>query len=179
MDLRWNHWLERLYNLRRDKTGSHERPHKPALLVSIMDLLDRGALTRNEEPLDEDLIKTFKRCFAVARQHNDQPTIQNPYFHLCGDKFWQLGRHRETSGARSVTELRRPMSLTAATSSARNSKMAAGFTKLRFPKTLATPKLGTTGCLKNGLNQSKSFWLPWFSRPVSNGSTPAVISSTE
>jgi len=28
----WENWLERLYNLRRDKSGSHERPHKPALL---------------------------------------------------------------------------------------------------------------------------------------------------
>jgi hypothetical protein len=27
----WQQWLERLYNLRRDKRGSHERPHKPVL----------------------------------------------------------------------------------------------------------------------------------------------------
>jgi len=25
----WEQWLERLYRLRRDKRGSHERPHKP------------------------------------------------------------------------------------------------------------------------------------------------------
>jgi predicted restriction endonuclease len=28
-------WLERLYNLRRDKRGSHERPHKPVLLLLV------------------------------------------------------------------------------------------------------------------------------------------------
>jgi hypothetical protein len=86
----WEKWLDRLYNLRRDKSGSHERPHKPALLLSIIDLLDHGVITRNEVPLNDELVATFKRYFAIVRKHNDQPTIQNPFFHLCGDKFWRL-----------------------------------------------------------------------------------------
>ena len=44
---KWEGWLERLYNLRRDKRGSHERPHKPVLLLSIIDLLDRGVIAGN------------------------------------------------------------------------------------------------------------------------------------
>ena len=90
----WQNWLERLYDLRRDKSGSHERPHKPALLLSIIDLVDRGVITRNEVPLSDELVKTFKRYFAVVSRENDQPTIQNPYFHLCGDsaaRFVRLG----------------------------------------------------------------------------------------
>lgn len=43
-EVRWRDWLERLYNLRRDKSGGHERPHKPALLLAILDLLDRGEI---------------------------------------------------------------------------------------------------------------------------------------
>ncbi|HEV2455632.1 MAG TPA: HNH endonuclease [Verrucomicrobiae bacterium] len=116
MDIHWDNWLERLYNLRRDKTGSHERPHKPVLLLSIIDLLDRGVLTRNEAPLDDELIRTFKRYFEVVRKHNDKPTIENPYFHLCGDNFWRLvpapgkrGLYQPgaAAGAPSVAELRR------------------------------------------------------------------------
>jgi putative restriction endonuclease len=112
----WENWLERLYNLRRDKSGSHERPHKPTLLLSIIDLLDRGVIVRNEVPLSEELVASFKRYFAVVRKENDQPTIQNPFFHLCGDKFWKLVpaagdspmyREGATSGAPSVAELRR------------------------------------------------------------------------
>jgi len=111
----WEKWLERLYNLRRDKSGSHERPHKPALLLSIIELLDRGVITRNEIPLSDELVATFKRYFAVVRRENDQPTIQNPFFHLCGDKFWRLVpavgereiyQEGATSGAPSVAELR-------------------------------------------------------------------------
>jgi putative restriction endonuclease len=67
-------------------------------------------------PLSEDLVAAFKRYFAVVRKEDDQPTIQNPFFHLCGDKFWQLVpvpsnspiyREGATSGAPSVAELRR------------------------------------------------------------------------
>lgn len=57
----WEHWLERFYNLRRDKRGSHERPHKPVLLIAILELLDRGILARNEIPLCPELVKTFRR----------------------------------------------------------------------------------------------------------------------
>ena len=86
----WEHWLTRLYNLRRDKSGLHERPHKPILLLAILNLLDRGTLTRNEIPLSPDLVKTFKRYFESVRQADDQPTIETPFYHLCGDGFWQL-----------------------------------------------------------------------------------------
>ena len=112
----WEAWLERLYNLRRDKTGSHERPHKPALLLSILDLMDRGIINQNQVALSEELVATFKRYFETVRSHDDKPTIQNPFFHLCGDKFWRLvpvpGESESylqgsTSGAPSVAELRR------------------------------------------------------------------------
>jgi putative restriction endonuclease len=86
----WKSWLERLYNLRRDKSGGHERPHKPVLLLSIIDLLDRNVIRENSVTLSDELIATFKRYFDVVRTRNDQPTIENPFFFLSGDKFWQL-----------------------------------------------------------------------------------------
>jgi putative restriction endonuclease len=115
MQLKWSNWLDRLYNLRRDKRGSHERPHKPVMLLCLIDLLDRNIVTENLFPLSEELVATFKRYFAVVKKHDDQPTIQNPFFHLCGDKFWKLVpaagdspiyREGATSGAPSVAELR-------------------------------------------------------------------------
>jgi hypothetical protein len=50
-DQSWEHWLERLYNLRRDKRGSHERPHQPVLILSIIDLLDRSEIWENAVPI--------------------------------------------------------------------------------------------------------------------------------
>jgi putative restriction endonuclease len=60
-------WLERFYNLRSDKRGSHERPHRPVLLLTILDHLDHGLLDNNEIPLNGDLVRTFKRYFEVVR----------------------------------------------------------------------------------------------------------------
>jgi len=88
----WKRWLERLYDLRRDKSGSHERPHKPVLLLAILDLLDRGLIRENAIPLTPQLVETFKKHFAIVRQQDDKPTIENPFFHLSGDGFWKLVR---------------------------------------------------------------------------------------
>ena len=112
----WENWLGRLYSLRRDKRGSHERPHKPVLLLSIIDLLDRGVIQENAVPFSEELVTTFKRYFAVVKQHDDRPTIENPFYFLAGDKFWQvisrggnepLYREGYASGAPSAAQLRR------------------------------------------------------------------------
>ncbi|HEV2207825.1 MAG TPA: HNH endonuclease [Verrucomicrobiae bacterium] len=107
----WQQWLERLYNLHRDKRESHERPHKPALLLAILDLVDKGQITRNEVPLNEDLVKTFRRYFEVVRQRDDKPTIENPYYFLSGDGFWALekpsgGRLYEAGNATSPPSMK-------------------------------------------------------------------------
>lgn len=59
MKAEWSNWLERLYKLRRDKRGSHDRPRKPALLLSIIDLLDRRVIAGNKVPLSGELVATF------------------------------------------------------------------------------------------------------------------------
>jgi putative restriction endonuclease len=59
-------------------------------LLAILDLLDRGLLTKNEIRLTPELVNTFNRYFEAVRRRNDQPTIQNPFYHLCGDGFWHL-----------------------------------------------------------------------------------------
>ena len=112
----WESWLERLYSLRRDKRDDHERPHKPALLLSIIDLLDRGLIRDNAVPLSEELVATFKRYFSVVKERDDKPSIENPFYFLSGDKFWRVVRQGESepiyregyaSGGSSVAQLRR------------------------------------------------------------------------
>ncbi len=110
----WERWLERLYSLRRDKRGSHERPHKPVLLLSIIDLLDRGLVKTNAIPLTDELVTTFKRYFDVVKGADDKPSIENPFYFLSGDGFWQvvprtgkvpLYKEGYASGAPSVRQL--------------------------------------------------------------------------
>jgi putative restriction endonuclease len=112
----WEEWLGRLYSLRRDKRGDHERPHKPVLLLSILELLDRGVIRENSVPLNDELVATFKRYFEAVRERDDKPTIENPFYFLSGDKFWRiipkggseaLYCEGYASGAPSVAQLRR------------------------------------------------------------------------
>ena len=111
----WERWLQRLYSLRRDKRGSHERPHKPVLLLSVIDLLDRGFIETSSVPLTDELMATFKRYFEVVKEADDKPSIENPFYFLSGDGFWQVTprggnepfyREGYASGAPSVRELR-------------------------------------------------------------------------
>jgi hypothetical protein len=87
---KWQQWLERFYNLRRDKCGSHERPHKSVLLLASLDLLDLGVLAKDQIPLNRGLEDTFHRYFEIVRARNDKPAIENPFYHLCDDGFWHL-----------------------------------------------------------------------------------------
>ena len=86
------------------------------LLLSIIDLLDRDVIRENAVPFSSELVATFKRYFAVVKQHDDKPTIENPFYFLSGDKFWQVSprgghvplyREGYASSAPSVTQLRR------------------------------------------------------------------------
>jgi hypothetical protein len=68
-------WLDRLYNLRRDKSGSHERPHKPALLLSVIDLLDHGVIAGKSviPPGEEKFYPALETC-SGARNIWSRPT---------------------------------------------------------------------------------------------------------
>jgi putative restriction endonuclease len=61
-------------------------------LLSIIDLLDRAQVKRNEIALTSELVRTFRCYFDVVRSEADQPSIENPFYFLSGDGFWTLER---------------------------------------------------------------------------------------
>ena len=82
--------LEKLYNLRRDKRNDYERPHKPLLLLTLIDLVETGLDAENHFQIDETLFKIWASYFDIVKSQNDQPTVENPLFYLSGDGFWGL-----------------------------------------------------------------------------------------
>lgn len=86
--------IERLYDLNVGTTPveegpPHERPHKPLLLLAVLDLIDEGLATPDRIPWCLDLRERFKERFAVVRKHNDQCNPDLPFRYLAGDGFWQ------------------------------------------------------------------------------------------
>ena len=69
--------------------GRHERPHKPALLLAVFDLIATDQATPERINWSNELRQRFSRYFSAVQRANDQDTPENPFFYLRGDKFWE------------------------------------------------------------------------------------------
>ena len=72
----------------------HRAPHKPILLLSVLDLAAQGKLARNFVALSPDLGELFRKCW-VRVMPRDRKTTQwaYPFFYLRSECFWQLVPH--------------------------------------------------------------------------------------
>jgi len=50
-----NYYEELFYDLHTGVVGNHERPHKPAMLLAVMDLIESGAIKQNLIPFSTAL----------------------------------------------------------------------------------------------------------------------------
>ena len=66
-------------------------PHKPVLLLSLIELIDEGKINQNRIYITPDLIGTFQKLWLkLVPVEAWQPRFFLPFFHLTGDKFWHL-----------------------------------------------------------------------------------------
>jgi putative restriction endonuclease len=101
--------LTRLARLRRDKAKGDPAPHKPLLLLSVMDLIDSGLLTSNTIPLTPELTYQFLTYWRiVAHRRRAAADIRMPFHHLSGDGIWEsLDEHLRPSPDRKLTRFAR------------------------------------------------------------------------
>lgn len=98
-----------VYDLKRGRTGKHERPHKPVLLLAVLDLIERGDISDNRIIPSQDLREAFTTYFKIVRRGNDQNSPENPFYYLCSEGFWSLHPTRP-AGALSWAGLQREVS---------------------------------------------------------------------
>jgi putative restriction endonuclease len=65
-------------------------PHKPILLLSVIDLIRRKNISRNEIYLTSELIDTFHKYWSFLGSNQHNPDISRPFFHMKSGKFWHL-----------------------------------------------------------------------------------------
>lgn len=65
-------------------------PHKPILLLSVIEHIKQGLITQNQIYLSEELIATFIKVWSYLGSEHHYADISRPFFHLRGDKFWHL-----------------------------------------------------------------------------------------
>lgn len=65
-------------------------PHKPILLLSVIEQVGRETITENKIYLSSELIQTFLKYWSYLGSFNHNPDISRPFFHMRSGKFWHL-----------------------------------------------------------------------------------------
>jgi putative restriction endonuclease len=94
--------INALYSLNVGVVGTgnqrHERPHKPVLLLAVLDAVAEGRTPPQRIEWTQWLRSRFRIYFDAVRSSNDDMAPELPFFHLRSEGFWEPVR-LSTSGA--------------------------------------------------------------------------------
>ena len=78
-----------LTSLRMNKFNGEPRPHKPLLLLAVLELAENGQLPANEVHFDPTLAEYFGDYWKAV---TSDPTgkVHYPFWHLDSEPFWEL-----------------------------------------------------------------------------------------
>jgi len=82
-------YAKKFSNLRVDRSKGIA-PHKPILILSVINLFERNLIIRNQISLSPELVVTFLRYWHQLGSNSHNADIAMPFFHLTGDGFWHL-----------------------------------------------------------------------------------------
>ncbi len=74
----------------RVNTARSSSPHKPCMLLAMLDLAEAGTLATNEIHYLPNLLERYDAYFDIVRSATDHANPYFPFFHLRGDNFWHL-----------------------------------------------------------------------------------------
>lgn len=83
-------YLTRFTKLRQGITKYGKAPHKPILLLSFIELFEKGEITENKVYISPELVALFKETFALLVQTPHKSDFFLPFYHLSGEKFWTV-----------------------------------------------------------------------------------------
>ncbi len=87
---------------------AHQAPHKPILLLCVLDFFDSGEVSANLIEISDDIAELFGGYWERALPFSRPGNLALPFFHLQGDEFWHLlPRHGSTSLGAQITSLAR------------------------------------------------------------------------
>lgn len=65
-------------------------PHKPCMLLAVIELVESGKLSENKIEFDDLLISRYAVYFNAVKTERDHLNPWMPFFHLQREGFWQL-----------------------------------------------------------------------------------------
>ena len=84
------YWLHELATLRIDRARGNPAPHKPLLLLVILEMAEKGEISGREVRLSPDLAFRFSAYWSiVAHRRAQPPDVRLPFHHLGSSGIWQ------------------------------------------------------------------------------------------
>ena len=92
------HYIDAFSSLHTAKVKGYKAPHKAILLLSIIDLVEKGSIASPHIQLTDALEKNFHEVWHryLGNSAVFAPDIAKPYFHMQHESFWRLVEHEET-----------------------------------------------------------------------------------
>ena len=82
--------VDRIARLRIDRARANPAPHKPLLLLVVLELAEKGELPDCLLPLTPELAFRFCGFWSiVAHRRSQKPDVRFPFFHMKSEGFWQ------------------------------------------------------------------------------------------
>lgn len=81
---------KRFSQLNANRSKGRVSPHKVAMLMAVMDLIEAEAITDNCILFDHALIEAFSRQFSKLATDADRDNPHLPFFHLQSEGFWKV-----------------------------------------------------------------------------------------
>jgi putative restriction endonuclease len=102
-----NTYIKYLTKLNRATKNGIKTPHKPILLLSILQLIRKGEITTNRIFITPELVLAFKSNWNALVTSNNICTFALPFYHLKSEPFWHLTYLRSGAGAlKSISTLK-------------------------------------------------------------------------
>lgn len=111
MEVLFSEYIDAFRKMKRAALRGYIAPHKPVLLLSVMQLVEEGIITTNKIRLNEALINKFAWMWTqyvddggqkdmmmvadgleleIVRKYPFKCSIANPFFHMQSEPFWRL-----------------------------------------------------------------------------------------
>ncbi|MBE9017638.1 HNH endonuclease [Chroococcidiopsidales cyanobacterium LEGE 13417] len=85
-----NYYTSKFIKLNVDRAHGSPAPHKPILLLSVIELIEQGILKHNQIPLSAELVAAFLKLWQQLGSTAHNADIGMPFFHLRSDGFWHF-----------------------------------------------------------------------------------------
>ena len=90
--------------------GLGRAPHKPILLLSVLQLIESGEIRTNRITISADLLLKFKTIWEQLVETSHVPNFALPFFHLRSEPFWFLvpkpGKNLSLTKSKSIKSFR-------------------------------------------------------------------------